>query len=155
MSYNFMLVFVSCKTRNHPQTTHKLPKPPKNYPNHPKITRKPSKPLTNQPNYPQTSQMLDKPPTNQPIWFLTDFYLNLAGILMIVNQNYRKNRLICYSRNLFQSLSLKFWKILLFFDDVNENTSGIPSNKIGLMTSICLFLIVEYDLQSYFTMNKE
>ena len=46
---------VSCKTRNHPQTS--------------QITHKPAKPPTNQPNQPnhlQTSQMPNKSPTNQP-----------------------------------------------------------------------------------------
>ena len=39
---------VSCKTRNHPQTsqtTHKSVKPATNQPNHPKTTQKPAKPL--------------------------------------------------------------------------------------------------------------
>ena len=54
-------LLVSCKTRNHPQTsqtTHKLAKPPTNH--------KLAAPPTNQPNHPQTSQIMDKPPTNQP-----------------------------------------------------------------------------------------
>ena len=44
---------VSCKTRNHPQTsqtTHKSTKPATNQPNHPKTTQKPAKPLINQPS---------------------------------------------------------------------------------------------------------
>ena len=62
----FILICISCKIRNHPQSTQTTPKaqkPPTNYQQTSQATHK--SPL-NQPNYPQTSQISNKRPTNQP-----------------------------------------------------------------------------------------
>ena len=61
------ITFVSCKTRNHPQTSqtsHKPSKPPTNQSQTSQTTHKPPK---NQPNHSQTSHICDKPPKNQSI----------------------------------------------------------------------------------------
>ena len=63
----FIIICISCKFWNHPQSTQTTPKaqkPPTNYQQTSQATHK--TPL-NQPNYPQTSQISNKrPTTNQP-----------------------------------------------------------------------------------------
>ena len=96
--YHTYFILVSCKTRNHPQTS--------------QTTHEPAKPPTNQPatNHPKTSQISDKPPKNQPI-IIRKSVLNVT-----------KN----FSNNVKQMLNLQpFYSISSTFSSNDQSQVGI------------------------------
>ena len=110
---------VSCKTRNHPQTSQTIRKPPTNQPNYPQISHKSAKPPT---NHPQTSQTTHKPVkyrTNHPqtsqLWAENQF--------IYVTKNFSNTTKHVLNLQPFYSISLTF--------------SGEDQNQVGIEEEWC------------------
>ena len=94
------LKHVSCKTRNHPessQTTHKPVKPHTNQPNHTQTSHNPGKPPTSQSQTRQTTHKPAKYWTNHPqtsqLWAENQFFMLPKTLVTMQNICYVCNHL--------------------------------------------------------------